>query len=282
MALVVVIVVVALLPWLESAELPGGGKLKFRQKLDQLDAAVETLTAEAGATTEENADDVDVVARRRAADDVVAEVLDQAARSPKLGLMLLSSELDRAVHRLLMGTGWGIQRRRWNLRDGVARLVEIGVLPASATHAADLFTQIRNEVVHGAGTRSDDEILRAIDSGIELYNAVANVPRERNFVLYANVPVFSNEDLTVPITDATAVFLRTVAATPQKTETERIFPTTRIDFQVGEEVAWLWDTSKQWNEAWCKHPATAEVIKAWDGALNFIGSPIDESLPQIG
>ncbi|HST55228.1 MAG TPA: hypothetical protein VLJ42_04940 [Solirubrobacteraceae bacterium] len=281
-ALVVVIVVVALFPWLESADLPGGGKLKFRHKLDEFDAAVETLTVEASATVDGDADDVKVAARREAADGVVAEVLDQAAQSPKLAIMLLSSELDRELHRLLMGTGWGVQRRLWNLREGIARLVEVSVIPASATYAADLFTQIRNEVVHGAGSRSDDEILRAIDSGIEMYNAVANVRRERNFVLYVNVPIFSDDALTVPITDGTAVFLRTVAPTAQKTETERIFPTTRTDFKVGEEVAWLWDNSKQWGEAWCKHPATGDIIKPWDGSLNFIGSPIDQNLPQTG
>ena len=96
--------------------------------------------------------------------------------------MLLSSELDRAVHHLLMGSGWGAKRRRWPLRDGVARLVELGVIPASATSAADAFTQVRNAVVHGSRARSDDDVLRAIDSGIGIYNAIANVPRERNFV----------------------------------------------------------------------------------------------------
>jgi hypothetical protein len=178
-----------------------------------------------------------------------------------------------------MGSGWGIARRSWPLPDGVARLVELGVIPASATAAVDLFTQVRNAVVHGAKPRSGDEILRALDSGIEIYNAIANVPRERNFVLAAGIPLFADEDMTTPIPDAKGIMLRTVAATSQREESERIFPTTRNHFQVGEEVAWVWGHSRSWGPAWYRHPKTGEVLKGWDGAAEFIGTPIDDPLP---
>jgi hypothetical protein len=161
----------------------------------------------------------------------------------------------------------------------VARLVELGVIPASATSAADLFRQVRNDVVHGAQPHSGDDILRAIDSGIGIYNAVANVPRERNFVLATDIPLFGDEALTVPITDATGIMLRTVAANSQKTESERIFPTTRDHFRVGEEVSWVWSSSHVWRSAWYRHPKTDAVRKGWDSAAEFIGTPIDDPPP---
>ena len=164
-ALVVVLIVVALVPLLESASFPGGGSVVFGQQLIQLDEALDALVADEEAQVAVDPDDpVDVArqaARRVAADKVVSEVLEQAGRSPKLALMLLSAELDRVVHHLLMGSGWGLARRRWSLREGVARLVELGVIPASATSAVDLFTRVRNAVVHGAQAHSDDDILRA-------------------------------------------------------------------------------------------------------------------------
>lgn len=286
-ALVLVIVVVVLLPLLESASFPGGGSLVFRKKLDELGKAAEKLAEDEivqadAAKTAEDDDPSDAArrdAQRLAADEVVTEVLELAGRSPKLALMFLSSELDRAIHHLLMGSGWGVGRRRWTLREGVARLVELGVLPASAKAAADLYTQVRNAVVHGAKPRSDDEILRALDSGLEIYNAVANVPRERNFVLATDIPLFADEDATQPIADARGIMLRTVAPGAQRTETRRIFPTTRNHFRVGEEVAWVWGDSWQWGAAWYRDPETGKIQKGWDGSLEFIGTPIDDPVP---
>lgn len=286
-ALLVVIVVVVLLPLLESASLPGGGSLVFRKQLEMLSEAAETLTADEIAQGEvaqagDPEDPIDLArrdAQRLVVDEVVAEVLELAGRSPKLALMLLSSELDRAIHHLLMGSGWGVTRRRWSLRDGVARLVELGVIPASATAAVDLFTQVRSAVVHGARPRSDDEILRALDSGIEIYNAIANVPREHNFVFAKDIPLFADEGATQPITDATGIMLRTVSPGAQKREALRIFPTTRDHFRSGEEVAWVWGHTRSWGPAWYRNPETNEIEKAWDRSAEFIGTPIDDPLP---
>lgn len=281
--LVVVLMVVVLLPLLESASFPGGGSLVFKKKLDELAGATEALEADEVGDDDDENEDPSALAQRAAqrleADEVVADVLEEASRSPKLALMRLSAELDRAVHHLLMGSGWGIARRRWPLRDAVARLVELGVIPASAASAADLFTQVRNAVIHGARAHADDDILRAIDSGIGIYNAVANVPRERNFVAATKVPLFHDEGLTDPITDATGIMLRTVAANSRRTESERIYPTTRDHFRIGDEVAWVWDTSHVWGPAWYRHPKTDEVHKGWDSAGEFIGTPIDDPPP---
>jgi hypothetical protein len=285
-ALVALIVTVVLLPLLESASLPGGGGFVFRDKLDKLGKAAEMVADEIAKADQDDPDnDQDETnaaqrdVQRLAADEVVGEVLEVAARSPKLALMLISSELERAIHHLLMGSGWGAGRRRWALRDGVARLVELGVLPASAKPAADLLTQVRNAVVHGARPRSEDEVLRALDSGIEIYNAVANVPRERNFVFATDVPIFSDEDATQPITDAKGVMLRTVSPGARRTESRRIFPTTRDHFRLGDEVAWVWGDSRRWGEAWYRDPESGAIHKAWEGSLEFIGTPIDDLGP---
>ena len=280
-ALVVVIVIVALLPLFESASFPGGGGVVLRKQLDELNQAAVTLSEDELArveTEDEPPGDAAVRdAQRLAADEVVAEVLEQAGQSPTLGLMLLSSELERAIHRLLRGSGWGGAQARWTIRAGVARLVELGVIPASATSAVDLFMQVRNAVVHGAAPRGGDDVLRAVDSGLEIYKAVANVPRERHFVLATHVPLFADAEATQPVTEGIGVMLRVVGPGATGGEREQVHPTTRDSFQEGEEVAWVWSFERTWGATWYRHPHTGEIRHGWDSSAEFIGPPIDDS-----
>jgi hypothetical protein len=99
-------------------------------------------------------------------------------------------------------------------------------------------------------------------------------------VLATDVPLFADEAATSPITDAKGIMLRTVSPGARNTETRRIFPTTRSHFRVGEEVAWVWGNSRRWGDTWYRDPETAEIHKGWDGALEFIGTPIDD--PVLG
>jgi hypothetical protein len=281
-ALAAMIVVLALVPLLESATLPGGGGLVFRKQLNALESAVSELEAGSDGSLAEPRDasrdghehGAAAIPAVQALEDVVDQVLREAARSPKIGLMLLSAELERAVRRLLMASGWGAGRPRAALREGVQRLVEIGVLSRSAASTLDLFTQVRAAVVHGSRQPTDDEILRALDSGIQLYSAVAVIPRERHFVWAAGVELFSDEGCTVQTVDATGVILRSVAE-PRNVESKRIFPTT-LSFQTGDEVAWMWNTSKQWGPTWYRSLDTSEPVKAWDGSVEFVGRPLDD------
>jgi len=141
-------------------------------------------------------------------------------------------------------------------------------------HAADLFSKVRNAAVHEPKGPSDDEIIRAIDAGLNIYRALAAVPRERNFVKVTNVPLFSDLELVSPVSEGTGLMLCTVAASPREERTERIYPTTRTYFEPGDEVAWGWSDQQQWGPAWYRHPISGEVVKAWDGSLEFIGPPL--------
>lgn len=278
-ALVVIAVVVVLTPLLESATLPGGAGLVFRRHLRAL--AQETVTLEAEQVRDETPSDGqadEAVARRTPGEpdpaDVADRVLAEASHSPKVALMMLSSELDRSVRHLLMGSGWGVQNPVSGLRAGVRRLQEIGVLSPSAASAVDLFTQVRNEVVHGSRRPSEDEILQAIDSGLQIVNAVAAVPRERNFVAATDVELFEDAEGTRPVTDATGLLLRTVGPGPRGQENTRIFPTT-YEHRVGEEVAWVWNMSRTWGPTWYRHPDSGRIEHGWDSSAEFVGPPLD-------
>ena len=166
--------------------------------------------------------------RLQSADAVVAEVLREAAGvSPKVGLMVLSAELDRAVRELFLGTGlWEPTGRRLSLSAGLERLVDLGTLSTSAASALNVFQTIRNKIIHGSRGVSDDEVVRAIDAAIPLLRAILAVPMERHFVEAAGVPVFSDVAATIPIDDATGVVLKPRAPRGLR-GMSRMFPTTR-------------------------------------------------------
>lgn len=284
--LMAVLVIVVLVPLLESATLPLGGGFKLHRRLDELkgetDAAVkgqelvnERTGREEAEGAQQRADSGSAAsAEPQTVDSVVAHVLEQAQKSPRLGLIVLASELDRAVRDLLRGTGWWVEGRTGSLGAGVVRLAELGVLAPSMPSAVENFMAVRNDVVHGGQRVTDEDILRAVDTGVTLLRAVGTVPRERNFVSAVGVPLYKDETCTQPIEDATGVILRTVS--PGGTATSfRIFPTTRSHFQVGREVAWKWNPERQWGPAWYRDE-DGEVHQAWGGSLEFVGRQLDE------
>lgn len=109
----------------------------------------------------------------------IEEVLREAARSPKLGLMLLASKIERASRDLIetRHTGSTLRRPR-TLRETISRLVAEELIPAEAEEALYLFYDARNRIVHGRDAE-DDEVARAIDSGIRLLRLLLRIPPER-------------------------------------------------------------------------------------------------------
>jgi hypothetical protein len=97
----------------------------------------------------------------------IEEVLREASRSPRMGLMLLSAKMDRAARELASDFGVGAARTSLSLRMLTRQLLEAEQLTREDAAALDLFSQVRNRIVHGHDA-DDDEIARAIDSGTRL------------------------------------------------------------------------------------------------------------------
>jgi hypothetical protein len=101
------------------------------------------------------------------AQDAIEEVLREAGRSPRLGLMLLSSKIERAARELAADTGLDVSRRSVPLNTMIRALVQAEQIPGEEAEALNLFNQVRNRIVHGHDA-DDDEVARAIDSGTRL------------------------------------------------------------------------------------------------------------------
>jgi hypothetical protein len=283
--LVGIVVVIALVPLLKSASLPGGTGLNFREDLNRLE--LESSIAEAEQPVflvSAHADLLSPIAdasdlhdpSERSADDVISQILREAAQSPRVGLIRLSAELERAVRTVLFSSGWGNPESARPLRRGIERLVELGVLTRSAASALALFQEVRNQIVHGNDSIPDEDALRALDAGIPLLRAVLAIPRERNVVHHPGVALFSDGNASKEMPGVKGLILKTTSPGGAITEM-RIFPTTRGTYVVGRQVTWEWDSTRSWHEAWYRDPDTGAVKKAWDGSLEFVGRHLDDT-----
>jgi hypothetical protein len=112
-----------------------------------------------------------------AVQDEIEEVLREATRSPRLGLMLLSAKIERAARQLATADtrlpGFAGPR---SLTILVRQLVAGERLPQEAADAFYLFTRVRNRIVHGDDA-DDEEVARAIDSGTRLLRLLLSRPR---------------------------------------------------------------------------------------------------------
>lgn len=298
-----ILVVLILVPLLDSATLPGGGGLAFRKRIEQLERVAGDLEHESGSSAPLTAAitaegtvsasltdqptapkgpglEVESVPVRTLPPTVglsmtiVGQVLEATSRSPKLGLMLLAAELEAATRQLLAGSGWGNTGEYGTLQAGVNHLVDLGVLPKSLPSAVDLFRSVRNEVVHGHQTPKDDAIIRAVDSGLAILAAINAVPRERHVVDAIDVIMFRDADCTTPIDDCRGLRLRNVSPSGLEVR-HQIFPTTRTWYQPGREVTWQWNAERQWGPAWYRDESSV-IHQGWVGSMEFVGRDLEE------
>jgi hypothetical protein len=148
---------------------------ELRAKTEEAEATEPALVAISGAasTTAAGALSAEGGHNDAAARDIpnaeteIEEVLREASRSPRLGLMLLSAKMERAARELASEFAEGTSRMNLSLGALIRRLVEVEQLTREDAAALGLFNQVRNRIVHGHDAE-ENEIARAIDSGTRL------------------------------------------------------------------------------------------------------------------
>jgi hypothetical protein len=170
----------------------------------------------------------------------------------------------------------GLLKGRTNvpLQHAFAELDRWGGLPRHIADSVKLFWDVRNILVHGR-TAGEDDILRAIDSGITILRALQAIPHEVNTVHHPGVPIYSDAECRKEIDGARGVILETVSP-GGVTKMKRIFPTTQTHFKKGMRVAWEWSNARIFERAWYRDPDTGEIRDAWGSWMEFIGRPLEE------
>jgi len=213
-------------------------------------------------------------ASEAATDAALDRVLDEAARSPKAAMVLLASDIERSLRRLLANLGLVPPGRFVASKQAFELLSAREVVPKSLLRAVDAFTRARNRIVHGFNA-SDDEVLSAIDSGILILRALEAVPHATHTVSHPSTELFLDSDGKRPFTDAVGLLLDNEGKPGRGKITQTVFPTTRRDYRSGQMVAWQWNMTRVFPECWYRHPATGQINYAWTSSAEFVGSPIE-------
>lgn len=204
------------------------------------------------------------------------EVLEAAKINSELGVIRLSSILEREVRVLAGSLGQLGQRSRSAATQLFRVLVEKGYLPAHTTKSLQIFWELRNQIVHGHTPKEDRNVLKVLDIGLVLLRTIKSIPHEVNVVYHPGVDLYSDSECTRRIDDAKGLILETTS--PGKAEVfKRIFPTTRAEYyQRGRRVTWEWDLLRVWQQTWYIDPDTKEKRKAWGSAGEFAGRHIED------
>jgi hypothetical protein len=214
--------------------------------------------------------------RPELADDVIGSVLEEAERSPRLALRHMEAVLEREVRELLASSGWGEGRYDWTIPDAIARLHGLGQVSQSVLGSLPVFEAGARTVAAGDAPISTDDVLRALDVGVFTYRALTAIPRERHYVVHADLPVYRTSAAAESVPDVFAVVIRSIGPKPREPR-DQGFLTTKHGYAVGTEVSWLWATAPRprvLGPFWYLNPGTGEYSEA--NSIDFQGLPLGE------
>lgn len=250
-----------------------GQELELEDSLRALDTSAKAAVVEVAALAKSSEETLDAE-RQPSADEAVQKILEGAARSPKAALLYLGSEIEREMWRLLASTGWHGGERVLGLRRGFELLLKAKALPPHVLQAALLFGSMQNRLVHG-GAATDDDALRAIDSGTQILRALRAIDYESHVVVRTGVPLFSDEGGNDRLEGVTGLILE--SAGRGRAPRRQIFPTTKTHFITGKEVAWEWG-NKSFKRAWYLNPESGKVEIAWFSSAEFTGQHLEQGV----
>lgn len=250
-----------------------GQEIELDESLKRLDQSASSVEMEVAALPPPTAE-ITTPQEQVQEESVVRSVVTETARSPKAALILLASELEKIAREILATTGHLQGRRFIPVMQAIAELDQKFGLPRHIPSSLKFFWEARNRLIHG-GEGTDEDILRAVDSGLTILKALQAMPRETNVVHEPSVVVYSDVDLTTPMPNVHGVILETQA--PGGTsKTFRIFPTTRTHFKKGHQVAWEWNMGIVVGPAWYRSPETGDIQQAWLSSAEFVGRHLDD------
>lgn len=205
--------------------------------------------------------------------DEEANVIAMFSQDPRLGILALSSLIERETRELAAQLGIDASRTLpWP--SLISLLTQRGSLGASMPSTAQLFRTIRNQIAHGQEEPSKQDLAVVLDSGLTLLRVLRSVPHE-SYTVQRLVPIYSDQAGAHEMQGVQGVVLR-VSSPGGTTVEERIYPTMR-PLKVGARVSWAWNPQQVFGEAWYRKPPGRKLQKAWDWSSEFVGVPLDEA-----
>lgn len=250
-----------------------GQEIELSESLDKLQQAAQGVQIEVAALPQPSPPPK--TEAETIQDQTIAQrIISEAGISPKAALISLAVELEKLAREVLATTGHLRGRRFVPIQQAISEVHQVYGLAAHVPSSLHHFWDVRNRLIHN-GEGTDENILRAIDSGLAILRALQAMPREVNIVHDPNVPVFSDQALTLPVTNVHGVLLETHSP-GGASKTFRIYPSSQNHFAKGKQVSWEWNMSLIVGPAWYRDPATGESKEAWSSSAEFVGRHLDE------
>jgi hypothetical protein len=207
--------------------------------------------------------------------DPIDTILEESARSPKAALLLLAAEMEKELKRVLFGSGWHAGHDIRGIHEGFDILARLEVLPKHVGGSVRLFSDMRNRLIHG-GNATDDDVIRAVDSGITILKALRSIPLEVHKVHHSGVDLYSDSEGKNVMVGVKGVILETTSP-GAATKRHAVFPTTRDHFRRGKRVAWEWNGRNKYGPSWFRDPDTGEIKQAFHESTEFIGRNLNDA-----
>jgi hypothetical protein len=165
-------------------------------------------------------------------------VLNELGRSSKAALLVLASEIEKAVRLVLESNGWSPHQKPVPVGVAFRILSEKGGLPPALLDAVSKFADVRNRLVHGHHAASEDDVVRAVDSGLQILEALQAVPHSVHTVYHPGAELYSDPDGHVPRDGLRALILDNEAKPGKGRVTRSVHPTSRTTYAKDQQVAW--------------------------------------------
>jgi hypothetical protein len=123
---------------------------------------------------------------------------------------------------------------------------------------------------------SDPEIVRTLERGFLILKTLRSLLREKKVVVGVGIALFSDEKATVPVQGVWGVILESTSAGGKGEKSRQIFPTSRMDYRVGDELTWDFNLSRVHGRAWFRDPQGGAIKQAWVESSEFVGRPLGE------
>jgi uncharacterized protein YutE (UPF0331/DUF86 family) len=260
-----------------------GQELELDEDLDKLARSAEQL--EAGAPGEPLVADKATEDKAEDSADIEQLILEETTRFPKAALVLLAAEIEREVRHLAAMLEVSSHSRRtrsgpmaYSLMRNIQALMDMGVVPKGTFETLEQFRRVRNEIVHGGKPVSDDDILRAIDSGLAIFRVLKAVPRFKHVVRFSDLRIYSDPEGKQERKDISGIIIETVQPGGLITKTE-ILPTIVGDLHPGDLVTLEFNGDRYWGPSWYRDLESNTLNIAWDNAPEFVGRKLDFEEP---
>jgi hypothetical protein len=154
-----------------------GQEIEFGEELEKLEASGLRASQEVDALPPEERRMLNADQEERL-DAVIKSILQQAATEPKLALITLWTEMEKQARQALATRGLLNARPAVAVSQALSELQQYG-FPPNLLGSLRLFDEVRNKIIHGGPATTDDDALRALDSGITILRAL-NLSRMRS------------------------------------------------------------------------------------------------------